>query len=117
MTLGESARKARKDAGLTQNKLSEISGVGASTIFSIESADRNPAVLTVEALAMALGISMEEYIGSAIDCVHVVRCKDCRKRNTMECPMCYESDDGKEQYGWENDNDFCSYGERKPDEA
>ena len=111
--MGESARKARKDAGLTQNKLSEISGVGASTIFSIESADRNPAVLTVEALAMALGISMEQYIGSAIDCVHVVRCRDCRKRNTRDCAMQYESDDSKEQYGWETDNDFCSYGERK----
>ena len=113
MTLGESARKARKDAGITQNKLSEISGVAASTIFSIESADRNPAVLTVEALAMALGISMEQYIGSEIDCVHVVRCRNCRKRNTRECAMHYESEDRKEQYGWENDNDFCSWAERK----
>lgn len=115
MTLGESARKARKDAGLTQNKLSEISGVGASTIFNIEKDAQNPAVLTVEALAMALGISMEQYIGSAIDCVHVVRCRDCRKRNTSDCAMQYESDDGKEQYAWENDNDFCSWGERKED--
>lgn len=77
MTLGESARKSRKDAGITQKQLSEISGVCASTIFNIEKYSQNPAVLTVEALAMALGISMEEYIGSAIDCVHVVRCKDC----------------------------------------
>lgn len=113
MTLGESARKARETAGLTQNKLSEISGVSASTIFNIEKDARNPAVLSVEALALALNISMEEYIGSEIDCVHVVRCRNCRKRNTRECAMCYVSDDGKEKYGWENDNDFCSYGERK----
>lgn len=115
MTLGESARKARKDAGLTQNKLSEISGVGASTIFSIESADRNPAVLTVEALAMALGISMEEYIGSNIDCVHVVRCKDCIHRDGLVCDVHSEWPD---QYStghmaYTEADDFCSYGERK----
>lgn len=52
-----------------------------------------------------------------IDAVEVVRCKDCRKRHTWECAMHYESDDGKEQYGWENDNDFCSWGERKEDGA
>lgn len=48
-----------------------------------------------------------------VDAVEVVRCKNCRKRHTWECAMHYESDDGKEQYGWENDNDFCSCGERK----
>lgn len=50
-----------------------------------------------------------------VDAVEVVRCKDCRKRHTWECAMHYESDDGKEQYGWENDNDFCSWGERRTD--
>ena len=48
-----------------------------------------------------------------IDAAEVVRCKNCRKRHTWECAMHYESEDGKEQYGWENDNDFCSWGERK----
>ena len=49
----------------------------------------------------------------AVDAVEVVRCKNCRKRHTWECAMHYESEDGNEQYGWENDNDFCSWGERK----
>ena len=48
-----------------------------------------------------------------VDAVPVVRCENCRKRNTWECAMHYESEDGKEQYGWEDDNDFCSWGERK----
>ena len=48
-----------------------------------------------------------------VDAVPVVRCENCRKRHTWECAMHYESEDGKEQYGWENDNDFCSWGERK----
>lgn len=47
------------------------------------------------------------------DALEVVRCEKCRKRHTWECAMHYESEDGKEQYGWENDNDFCSWGERK----
>ena len=49
----------------------------------------------------------------AVNAVPVVRCEKCRKRHTWECAMHYESEDGKEQYGWENDNDFCSWGERK----
>lgn len=107
MTLGESARKARETAGLTQNKLSEISGVCASTIFNIEKDARNPAVLSVEALAMALGISMEEYIGSEIDCVHVVRCKDCSVPHDefVGCPKLL----GLVTPPWF----YCPYGERK----
>ena len=49
----------------------------------------------------------------AVKAAEVVHCEKCRKRHTWECAMHYESEDGKEQYGWENDNDFCSWGERK----
>ena len=48
----------------------------------------------------------------AADVVEVVRCKDCKYRKTEDCAMFYECDCG-EQHTWENDNDFCSYGERK----
>ena len=41
-----------------------------------------------------------------IDAVPVVRCKDCYKRDTSWCLMYYA------RLGTE-DNDFCSYGERK----
>ena len=44
------------------------------------------------------------------DVVEVVRCKDCVNRRTTHCQMYWESDDHKEQYSWENDNDFCSAG-------
>lgn len=77
MTMGESARNARKNAGLSMTKLAEMSGVSTSTIFNTEKDLRTPSVLIAEALAMALNISIEEYIGSEIDCVHVVRCKEC----------------------------------------
>ena len=46
----------------------------------------------------------------AADVVKVVRCKDCRLRGREECAMFYRCECG-EQYTWETDNDFCSYGE------
>lgn len=49
----------------------------------------------------------------SVDAVPVVRCKDCRKRDTVECEMEYKY----EEYPWKatKDNDFCSSGERRTD--
>lgn len=52
-----------------------------------------------------------EVLTSA-DVVEVVRCKGCKLRKTNDCAMYYECDCGG-QFDWENDNDFCSYGQRK----
>ena len=51
----------------------------------------------------------------AADVVEVVRCKDCIKRKTPDCSMYYEADG--EQYSWEVDDDFCSQGERRDNDA
>ena len=40
------------------------------------------------------------------DMVAVVRCKDCEYHNNMCCPMHLI-------FEWTEDDDFCSYGERK----
>lgn len=50
-----------------------------------------------------------------VDAVEVVRCRDCRWRGSEQCAMFYRCDCG-EQYTWETDGDFCSYGERKEKE-
>lgn len=47
------------------------------------------------------------------DVAEVVRCKDCKNRNTPDCAMWYRCMDCDGQWSWETDNDFCSYGERK----
>lgn len=49
-----------------------------------------------------------------IDATPIVYCKDCVLRGTEDCAMYYESDyfDVDEQYSWETDNDFCSWGRR-----
>lgn len=46
----------------------------------------------------------------------VVRCKECKFRKTEDCAMCYKCDCG-EQHSWENENDYCSFGERRENEA
>lgn len=52
----------------------------------------------------------------AADVVEVVTCKDCIWRGREECAMFYRCDCG-EQHTWETDNDFCSYGERRGENA
>ena len=44
-----------------------------------------------------------------VDAVEVVRCKDCKRGETMKCPM-YVA-----KFGY-TDQDFCSCGERKHNE-
>lgn len=48
-----------------------------------------------------------KYALPTVDAVPVVRCKDCKKRGTGECPM-------EQDYPWisTDSDDFCSYGER-----
>lgn len=45
------------------------------------------------------------------DFVEIVRCKGCKERNTEGCPMLHYVDG--ELIGHTEDDDFCSYGERK----
>ena len=40
------------------------------------------------------------------DVAPVVRCRDCKYHNKPPCPM-------RLSFNWTEDNDFCSYGERK----
>jgi hypothetical protein len=49
-----------------------------------------------------------KYALPTVDAVPVVRCKDCKKLGTGECPM-------EQDYPWisTDSDDFCSYGERR----
>lgn len=46
------------------------------------------------------------YFDVAFDAVEVVRCRECKYHNNPPCPM-------RLSFNWTEDNDFCSYGERK----
>lgn len=52
-----------------------------------------------------------------VDAEPVVRCKDCKYRKTERCQMYWESEDGREQYNWETDDDFCSSGKRREEHS
>lgn len=41
-----------------------------------------------------------------VDAVEVVRCRECKYHNKPPCPM-------RLSFNWTEDDDFCSYGERK----
>lgn len=42
----------------------------------------------------------------AADSVSIVICRECKYHNKPPCPM-------RLSFNWTEDNDFCSYGERK----
>jgi len=57
---GQTIRALRKQKGLTQEKLGELSGLNQSYIGDIERGQRNPSLETVNNLCRALGLSVSE---------------------------------------------------------
>lgn len=55
--VGQNVRRIRQKKGLTQEKFAEISGFSQQYISSLEQGRRNPTVVTLYELAMALGVS------------------------------------------------------------
>lgn len=67
MTQGEYMRKARRRAGLSLVQLSEMSGIPESTIGSLErDVNRSGTLYTIETLADALCLSIDEYVGHEV---------------------------------------------------
>lgn len=62
-TYGRAMRTARNKNHLTQQELSDLSGISRSTIDAYENDRRNPSLLNVVALADTLNMSIDEYIG------------------------------------------------------
>lgn len=66
MTRGETMRMHRERAGLSQYELADLSGVTQKTIYALENNKNNGSVTTVELLADALGLSIDEYVGHKV---------------------------------------------------
>lgn len=62
MTTGELIKAARKKAGLTQKTLGEKLGVAYQTIAQWENDLRNPKLDTLQRIASALGVPVQELI-------------------------------------------------------
>ena len=56
--LGQKMRQARKNAGLTQQELSDQSHVSVKQIANIEKGKMNPSYLILKALAKVLPLSL-----------------------------------------------------------
>ena len=62
MTTAERIKATRKKAGLTQKALGEALGVTQATIQQLESGKRNPKFNTLQRIADALNVPIEELI-------------------------------------------------------
>lgn len=60
--LGRVFKDARERAGLSQKRLSEVSGVGRTGIITLEAAQRNPSILIVQMLADGMGVPLASLI-------------------------------------------------------
>ena len=66
MTYGETARKHRKDAGITISKLSKLTGITPATISNFETGRKSTSLVVIETLADTFGLSIDEYIGHKV---------------------------------------------------
>lgn len=62
--VGRNVRRARHDAGLTQEALAEKSGLTQQYISDLERGTQNPTVITLYELAIALGVMPADLIVS-----------------------------------------------------
>lgn len=55
--VGRNAARIRQERGLTQEQLAVLSGLSQQYISGLERGRRNPTIVTVHELAVALGVS------------------------------------------------------------
>jgi transcriptional regulator with XRE-family HTH domain len=60
--LGRNVLRIRKNKNLTQEKLAEMSGFSQQYISGLEKGQRNPTVVTVYELSLALGVNYIELL-------------------------------------------------------
>lgn len=63
MNIGENIKKARISKGLTQKQLGEILGISQSAITQFENNRSNPKYDTLQKIATALNVNVEELMG------------------------------------------------------
>ena len=63
--VGRNVRRARQRKGLTQEQFAEASGFSQQYISGLEQGQRNPTIVTLYELAVALGVSHVELVRPA----------------------------------------------------
>jgi transcriptional regulator with XRE-family HTH domain len=62
--VGKNVRRARLAAGLTQEQLAERSGFSQQYLSGLEQGKRNPTIVSLYELAMALGVSHMDLVSA-----------------------------------------------------
>ena len=62
MTVGENFARIRREKGLTQEQVEEISGFSQQYLSGLETGKRNPTIVTLNELAQALGVDICDLI-------------------------------------------------------
>jgi transcriptional regulator with XRE-family HTH domain len=60
--VGRNVKRFRQKKGLTQEQFAEVSGFSQQYISSLENGRRNPTIVTLYELAVALGVSHIELV-------------------------------------------------------
>ncbi len=60
--VGANLKRVRQEKGLTQERLAEVSGFSQQYISGLEQGRRNPTIVTLYELAIALGVSHVELV-------------------------------------------------------
>lgn len=63
--VGKNAERLRRERGMTQEQLAEISGFSQQYISGLERGQRNPTVVTLYELAVALGAAPTDLLAQA----------------------------------------------------
>ena len=67
LTIGQAMKAARKRSGLSQYRLSSLTGITREAISNYERDITNPQIFTVCAIADALNMSIDELVGRRAD--------------------------------------------------
>ena len=59
---GERVRALRAEAGISQEKLAELSGLHRTYISGVERGERNPSLTSISRIAKALKVSLSEVM-------------------------------------------------------
>ncbi len=62
--VGRNFARIRREKGLTQEQVEELSGFSQQYLSDLERGKRNPTIVSLYQLAQALGVSHEELVAS-----------------------------------------------------